>query len=70
MNNTCPVCGEKTSGKPVKGVHFCAQDRRIAQLYLQTDEGKSGKYLRTGGFVAVLKRIAPTIKAEVSKQKQ
>lgn len=29
-NNTCPVCGQKTTGKPVREIHFCKDHRDLA----------------------------------------
>lgn len=29
-NNTCPICGKSTQGKPVRKVHFCEEHRLLA----------------------------------------
>lgn len=55
MNNTCPICGQKTEGKEVRGVNFCTTHRNLA-IYLrdqpeyQKHEAQIGRVLRGKAF--------------------
>ncbi len=67
MAKSCPVCGQKLSGKPVKGEFFCQFHRQMAVAFLQTEDGKSSIYLRKG-IAAAMKQVAPRVEAEMARQ--
>ncbi len=38
--NSCPICDEKTVGKPVRRVHFCEKHRKIAIMIRDSEDLK------------------------------
>lgn len=73
MNSTCPICGQKTFGKEVRGVNFCATHRNLA-TYLRDNadykqhEANIGQTLRGEAFASMIQSFVRDANVLLAKQ--